>query len=100
MIAREVTATVKELVTKKIAARVEGRMDKILHKRFYNDQRDVRSIEFNFVKLFMLDQLREQVIEETLDPHIASFSPGMKGWRIDKEAVDLKLFYGSYRKFC
>lgn len=70
-ISNEAQAPIKQLVTDELAMLVEGSLDDIPCTSYCNAQSGIRSVVYRVLEQVMLDLLRKDVIEETMDAHIA-----------------------------
>lgn len=49
-------------------------LDNIMSRSFHNEQSGIRLVYYNVVKQVVLDMPRTEVMEESLDAHIAKYS--------------------------
>lgn len=64
---------VKKLVTEEIKTLVAESLDTILRNSYNKAWSGIRSVEYNVRKQLLLDSLREEVIAETLEPHVRKY---------------------------
>lgn len=101
VIAQEGKLTVKEFVPNDKCTIVEEALDKYLRRKFRNAKSWVLYNAWNVLEKVILNLLREDVIQEAKDVHIAkSFHSYEAGKRIIGEAVALNFLDGAYSDFC
>lgn len=70
LVATEVKSSVKDLIANELSTMIKESLDKKLRKSLHNAQNGILSVMHSVVEQVMLNLLRKDVIEDTLEAHI------------------------------